>query len=198
MPDKIKQAHEDGRSLWRKFEATEEAASERSTAEIAAPSGPFSGPSGSASVLWSQALRNDYYHAIPAADHDPNATGWIALCGSFCCGTPLMVEETEGREACKTCLHLSSLHPLGSGVPTFALYEFNPRRAQRGAEAASVRVTWPDGEQDLLWMCERDVLHNRLKFGDSPGLREVLRAYESGERVHPQNVEVTDAKRSVE
>lgn len=71
-------------------------------------SASLAGTAGSASVLWSQALCNDYYHAIPAADHDPNATGWIALCGSFCCGTPLMVEETEGREACKTCLHLSS------------------------------------------------------------------------------------------
>lgn len=76
-----------------------------------------SGSSGSASVLWSQALCNDYYHAIPAADHDPNATGWIALCGSFCCGTPLMVEETEGREACKTCLRLSSLNTEGSRAP---------------------------------------------------------------------------------
>lgn len=44
MPDKIKQAHEAGRSLWRKFEAPEEAASERSTPEIAAPPRPFSGP----------------------------------------------------------------------------------------------------------------------------------------------------------
>lgn len=71
-------------------------------------------------------------------------------------------------------------------APTFELYEFNPRRRQRGAEAARVLVTWPDGEQDLLWMRERDILHNLREFGESAGLREALRAYEAGVRREPK------------
>lgn len=55
--------------------------------------------------LWSQAFATDHYHAIPADDHDPNATGWIAQCGAFCCGKPIdeRTEELRG-EACPKCL----------------------------------------------------------------------------------------------
>lgn len=57
-------------------------------------------------VLWSQAFADDYHHAIPAADHDPRASGWIARCGVFCCGEPLASAEAQGREACPKCLRI--------------------------------------------------------------------------------------------
>lgn len=47
----------------------------------------------------------------------------------------------------------------------FEFVEFNPRRAQRGAEAARVEVTYDDGEKDLLWMSKRDIAKNMMAYG---------------------------------
>ena len=60
---------------------------------------------GSADILWSESFRDEVYHAIPAAGHDPRASGWIALCGAFCTGEPFRAEDEAGREACPKCIH---------------------------------------------------------------------------------------------
>lgn len=55
-------------------------------------------------------------------------------------------------------------HPFsttGSDSPD----RFNPRRRARGGEAASVRVTWPDGDEEILWMSERDIKANMKEWG---------------------------------
>jgi hypothetical protein len=61
-------------------------------------------------------------------------------------------------------------------TPKFELYEYNPRRRQRGAEAARVKVT-ADGEEHLLWMTPKDIRDNLKEFGESKGLRDALEAY---------------------
>lgn len=55
-------------------------------------------------VLWSQAFADDFYHAIPADDHDPRASGWVALCGAFCCGEPRPPLAEFGRLQCPKCV----------------------------------------------------------------------------------------------
>ena len=58
-------------------------------------------------VLWSQAFSDDTYHAIPRAEHDPRASGWIAKCGAFCCGAPIAEEKEELRgHPCPKCLEI--------------------------------------------------------------------------------------------
>lgn len=60
---------------------------------------------------------------------------------------------------------------------------FNPRRAMRGAEAASLYVDDPD-EADgpcLLWMSKADVGRNMMAFGRQPALVQAWEAYEAYE-----------------
>lgn len=54
------------------------------------------------SWLWSQGFGSGDWHAIPSADHDPAASGWIARCGAFCCGKPVLVATVP--RACPRCL----------------------------------------------------------------------------------------------
>lgn len=62
-------------------------------------------------------------------------------------------------------------------VVTFKFVEFNPRRHDRGVEAARVRVL-EDGEPcGLLWMSERDLKANIAEFGDSEDLQQALAEY---------------------
>jgi len=62
-------------------------------------------------------------------------------------------------------------------IPLFTLVRFNPRRAQRGAEAAEVEVTWPDGETETLWMSKKDLRANAKEYGEQTGLSAALDAY---------------------
>lgn len=62
-------------------------------------------------------------------------------------------------------------------TPTFHFIEFNPRRAQRGAEGARVEVKYPDGETDLLWMSRADLLANLDEYPGNPELVKALAAY---------------------
>jgi hypothetical protein len=62
-------------------------------------------------------------------------------------------------------------------IPLFTFLRFNPRRAQRGAEAAEVEVTWADGETETLWMSEKDIRANAKKVGEQAGLTAALDAY---------------------
>lgn len=73
----------------------------------------------------------------------------------------------------------------GDGRPKFELHRYNPRRAARGAEAAEVKVTWPDGEEEYLWMSKRDINANMKEWGACDGLLDALNAYR-------QNNEVSD------
>ena len=59
----------------------------------------------------------------------------------------------------------------------FKFVEFNPRRAQRGAEAARVEVTHDDGQKDLLWMSKRDIAKNMMAFGRCDELTKAHQAY---------------------
>ena len=59
----------------------------------------------------------------------------------------------------------------------FEFVEFNPRRAQRGAEAARVEVTYDDGEKDLLWMSKRDIAKNMMAYGRCDELTKAHEAY---------------------
>lgn len=62
--------------------------------------------------------------------------------------------------------------------PTFSLYEVNPRRAARGAEAVRMEVFNPGGSIELLWMSERDVRRNIMAFGPCAELDKALAAYQ--------------------
>lgn len=64
-----------------------------------------------------------------------------------------------------------------SAKPTFSFYEFNPRRAARGAEAVRMEVFNPDGSIELLWMSELDVRRNMMAFGPCTELDKALAAY---------------------
>lgn len=61
----------------------------------------------------------------------------------------------------------------------FKFDRFNPRRAMRGVEAASVVVddpAEPDGPC-MLWMSKADVGRNMISFGRQPALVEAWDAY---------------------
>jgi hypothetical protein len=62
-------------------------------------------------------------------------------------------------------------------VTGFKFIEFHARRAQRGAEAARVEVTYDDGTTDLLWMSRRDLARNLMAFGCDPELVKAREAY---------------------
>lgn len=59
----------------------------------------------------------------------------------------------------------------------FKFIEFNSRRAERGAEAARVEVTYSDGESEWLWMSKRDIARNLMAFGQCEELQKAHRAY---------------------
>lgn len=65
----------------------------------------------------------------------------------------------------------------GSGRPKFELHRYNPRRAARGAEAVEVKVTWPEGDEEYLWMSKRDIRENIVTWGVCAGLDAALKAY---------------------
>lgn len=71
--------------------------------------------------------------------------------------------------------------------PRFEFIEFNPRRHRRGAEGARCRVWYGPtvDETELLWMTKRDAFANLLEFGESEGLRQVLKAYETPDKAFP-------------
>ena len=71
----------------------------------------------------------------------------------------------------------------------FVLAEFNPRRAARGASAASVRVVEGDWS-DTLWMSQRDIRGNIDLHGAHPELVRALNAYKAGREIR-DGVEVT-------
>lgn len=62
-------------------------------------------------------------------------------------------------------------------IPLFTLVRFNPRRAQRGAEAAEVEVTWADGDTETLWMSAKDIRENLKQYGEQEGLLHALESY---------------------
>lgn len=59
------------------------------------------------------------------------------------------------------------------------LERFNPRRHARGSEAAEMKVTWPDGDVEFLWMSKKDIKANMKEWGCSDGLLDALNAYRS-------------------
>lgn len=61
--------------------------------------------------------------------------------------------------------------------PEFELQRFNRRRLVHAAEAAEVKVTWPDGSVEILWMSMKDIRDNRKNFGYTKGLAECAMAY---------------------
>lgn len=67
-------------------------------------------------------------------------------------------------------------------TPDFRLVRYNPRRAARGAEAAEVKVTFPDGESEFLWMSIGDIKNNIHQWGNSAGLTAALEAYKTNTR----------------
>jgi hypothetical protein len=64
-------------------------------------------------------------------------------------------------------------------TPTFTLVRYNPRRKARGVEAARVKVTWPAGDTEELWMSEADLRNNIRDFGSNESLANALKAYKS-------------------
>ena len=59
----------------------------------------------------------------------------------------------------------------------FRFIEFNKRRALRGADAARVAVIQEDGEEDWLWMNQRDIAANIKEFGPCDELAKAKAAY---------------------
>lgn len=60
----------------------------------------------------------------------------------------------------------------------FTLLRFNPRRYQRGVEAAYVRCVAEDIDADL-WMSKKDIENNIKDHGPHPELERALRCYAS-------------------
>jgi hypothetical protein len=58
----------------------------------------------------------------------------------------------------------------------FRFIEFNPRRAQRGAEAARVGIIEDGEEEQWVWMSKRDISKNMMTFGKHP---ELVKAYDA-------------------
>ena len=58
----------------------------------------------------------------------------------------------------------------------FRFIEFNPRRAQRGAEAARVGIIEDGEEEQWIWMNKRDIAKNIMTFGKHP---ELVKAYDA-------------------
>jgi hypothetical protein len=66
-------------------------------------------------------------------------------------------------------------------IPIFTLIRYNPRRAARGAEAAELEVTWPDGDKETLWMSKKDIRDNANDYGWQGGLQAAYNAYRTNE-----------------
>lgn len=73
---------------------------------------------------------------------------------------------------------------------TSTLIRFNPRRAARGAEAAEVRMEFPDGDTETLWMNQRDIRANIREHGWSQGLEDALEAYKANDWFPPKETGV--------
>jgi len=65
-----------------------------------------------AEMLWSESFSGAAVHAIPALCHDPEATGWIALCGAFCTGRPHRHPDPATR-----CPRCAGMTPAKGGRP---------------------------------------------------------------------------------
>lgn len=74
---------------------------------------------------------------------------------------------------------MSTEHSFTEDIPEFQFVEFNPRRAQRGAEAARVKVTYGPDDWSLLWMSKNDIMENIENFGGSTELQKALAAYQN-------------------
>lgn len=61
----------------------------------------------------------------------------------------------------------------------FEFIEFNPRRAERSADAARVKVIHDDGSDDVLWMSKRDIAKNMMTFGRCDELTKAHQAYKA-------------------
>jgi len=61
--------------------------------------------------------------------------------------------------------------------PQFEFVAFNRRRKLRGEDAAQIRVTYPYGEKETLWMSSLDLQKNVDQFGKSVALLEAMEAY---------------------
>lgn len=68
----------------------------------------------------------------------------------------------------------------------FKLLEFNPRRWQRGADAARVKATDSEGHSATVWMSERDVRANIKTFGIHGELLKALGCYGSPSLEYPR------------
>ena len=67
-------------------------------------------------------------------------------------------------------------------MTTFKLLRFNPRRAQRGADAAEVEIS-DEANSVRLWMSRSDIAKNLALVepgDDASGLHEAEAAYRSG------------------
>jgi hypothetical protein len=76
---------------------------------------------------------------------------------------------------------------LGAGAEARIKFKFdcfNPRRAMRGAEAASLVVDDPDDPEGpcMLWMSKADVGRNMMSFGRDPALVQAWNAYVAYEK----------------
>jgi len=65
---------------------------------------------------------------------------------------------------------------LCSTAMEFTLLRFNPRRYQRGVEAAYVRCVSEEVDVDL-WMSQKDIKNNIKDHGEHPELLRALRCY---------------------
>lgn len=61
--------------------------------------------------------------------------------------------------------------------PAFTVSRYVARRAARGAPAVEVKVTWPDGVVDYMWMSRRDVRANIIEWGGCDGLNAAFACY---------------------
>jgi hypothetical protein len=97
-------------------------------------------------------------------------------------------------------LNVGSMEGLGAGAETRIQFEFghfNPRRAMRGAEAASLTVIDPDDPDGpcMLWMSKADVGRNMMAFGRDPALVQAWDAYEAYERARRRTFDMSGSRR---
>lgn len=78
MPDRIRQAHEEGRALWRKFEAAEEATSATGPTALAAKAGAFS--VATSSVSGKRAASELTHLFFPACARACSAVEYFGVC----------------------------------------------------------------------------------------------------------------------
>lgn len=46
-----------------------------------------------------------------------------------------------------------------------------------------MKLTWPDGDVEYLWMSERDIKENMNEWGACDGLLEALNAYRQNDKL---------------